>query len=328
MKKIEFGFLKKLSAAFLPVCIMIAGALAFASCSDDDDNGNGGSSGGATTIINGKLLTKVGDCNFVYDEKNRLTKIYNNYETLFEIDYSNGKAIIEDEEEAKLSFTKNGYISKISMSWTDKDEDYSEKGSGSISLSYDGNGHLTNIKMSSSASGVDEGEKFHESYSGEYNIIWSNGNMIKVVDKYVEKYDGEEETYNTTYTLSYGSTDNAFRQYTEALAYPLEIDGLEYVTYAGLLGKSSAKLPSSIEEVEIHKEYGEPENTSTYSYYSSYTLNDDGSVKSEYFDRSTVNYYYAATTAEAKAIENTAFRAAKQSERKLSFRSLFKHRRK
>lgn len=328
MKKIEFGFLKKLSAAFLPVCIMIAGALAFASCSDDDDNGNGGSSGGATTAINGKLLTKVGDYNFVYDNKNRLTEIYNNYEKLFEIDYSNGKAIIEDEEEAKLSFTKNGYISKISMSWTDKDEDYSEKGNGSISLSYDGNGHLTNIKMSSSASGVDEGESFHESYSGEYNITWSNGNMVKVVDKYVEKYDGEKETYNTTYTLSYGSTDNAFKQYTEALAYPLEIDGLEYVTYAGLLGKSSAKLPSSIEEVEIHKEYGEPENTSTYNYYSSYTLNEDGSVKSEYFDRSTVNYYYAATTAEAKAFDKTAFRAAKQSERKLSFRSLFKHRRK
>ena len=121
MKKIEFGFLKKLSAAFLPVCIMIAGALAFASCSDDDDNGNGGSSGGATTSINGKLLTKVGDCNFVYDEKNRLTKIYDYYDDFIEIDYSAGKAIMTEGEEAKLSFTKNGYISKISMSWTDKD---------------------------------------------------------------------------------------------------------------------------------------------------------------------------------------------------------------
>lgn len=328
MKKIEFGFLKKLSAAFLPVCIMIAGALAFASCSDDDDNGNGGSSGGATTSINGKLLTKVGDCNFVYDEKNRLTKIYDYYDDFIEIDYSAGKAIMTEGEEAKLSFTKNGYISKISMSWTDKDDDYSEKGSGNISFTYDGNGHLTKVKMSSSVSGVEDGEKYSESYTDEYNFTWSNGNMTKVVENGVEKYDGEKEEYNSIYTYSYGSTDNAFRQYTKALVYPIDDGDWEKIAYAGLIGKSSAKLPSSVTEEYSYKGYNEPVDTDTENYNVSYTLNDDGSVKSEYFGRSTVNYYYAATTAEAKAIENTAFRAAKQSERKLSFRSLFKHRRK
>lgn len=329
MKQIEF--FKKFSTVILPVCMMIAGAFMFVSCSDDDGDGggsgSGSASGAATTTINGKLLTGVGDYRFVYDDKNRLTRVYDSYEDLMKIDYSSNK-LIEDEEEAKLSFTKNGYISKLSASWSEEDEDYSEKGSGTMSFTYDGSGHLTKIKMTSSFSGKEDGEKYSGSGSSEYTITWSDGNMTKVVGKVTEKEDGYKFEETVTSTFSYGSTDNAFQQYTKALAYPFDLsDGLDYAAFVGLLGKSSAKLPSSLKEVYAYEEDGDS-GSYTETLNPSYTLNDDGSVKSEYIGYSTINYSYTTAAAGAKALAKSVSGASRQDGKKMSLRSLFKRNRK
>lgn len=134
----------------------------FSACNDDDDDKI--PQGPAITYA-GKLPSRIGDYTFVYDDNNRCTQVKNNSYVYGEIDYDKG-VVIMDDEEAKVSFNSDGYVTGISASWNYNEDGYSYKGSGKISFSYNGNGQLVSYTESSSESGKEDGESF--SSQGSY----------------------------------------------------------------------------------------------------------------------------------------------------------------
>ena len=121
----------------------------FSACNDDDDDKI--PQGPAITYA-GKLPSRIGDYTFVYDDNNRCTQVKKNSYVYGEIDYDKG-VVIMDDEEAKVSFNSDGYVTGISASWNYNEDGYSYKGSGKISFSYNGNGQLVSYTESSSESG-------------------------------------------------------------------------------------------------------------------------------------------------------------------------------
>ncbi|WP_288979911.1 hypothetical protein, partial [uncultured Parvimonas sp.] len=97
-----------------------------------------------------------------------------------------------DDEEAKVSFNSDGYVTGISASWNYNEDGYSYKGSGKISFSYNGNGQLVSYIESSSESGKEDGESFSSQGSYKATYTWKDGNLIKVVTKEESTEDGEK----------------------------------------------------------------------------------------------------------------------------------------
>lgn len=118
----------------------------FSACNDDDDDKI--PQGPAITYA-GKLPSRIGDYTFVYDDNNRCTQVKKNSYVYGEIDYDKG-VVIMDDEEAKVSFNSDGYVTGISASWNYNEDGYSYKDSGKISFSYNGNGQLVSYIESSS----------------------------------------------------------------------------------------------------------------------------------------------------------------------------------
>ena len=85
----------------------------FSACNDDDDDKI--PQGPAITYA-GKLPSRIGDYTFVYDDNNRCTQVKKNSYVYGEIDYDKG-VVIMDDEEAKVSFNSDGYVTGISASW-------------------------------------------------------------------------------------------------------------------------------------------------------------------------------------------------------------------
>ena len=159
----------------------------FSACNDDDDDKI--PQGPAITYA-GKLPSRIGDYTFVYDDNNRCTQVKKNSYVYGEIDYDKG-VVIMDDEEAKVSFNSDGYVTGISASWNYNEDGYSYKGSGKISFSYNGNGQLVSYIESSSESGKEDGESFSSQGSYKATYTWKDGNLIKVVTKEESTEDGE-----------------------------------------------------------------------------------------------------------------------------------------
>ena len=159
----------------------------FSACNDDDDDKI--PQGPAITYA-GKLPSRIGDYTFVYDDNNRCTQVKKNSYVYGEIDYDKG-VVIMDDEEAKVSFNSDGYVTGISASWNYNEDGYSYKGSGKISFSYSGNGQLVSYIESSSESGKEDGESFSSQGSYKATYTWKDGNLIKVVTKEESTEDGE-----------------------------------------------------------------------------------------------------------------------------------------
>ena len=173
----------------------------FSACNDDDDDKI--PQGPAITYA-GKLPSRIGDYTFVYDDNNRCTQVKNNSYVYGEIDYDKG-VVIMDDEEAKVSFNSDGYVTGISASWNYNEDGYSYKGSGKISFSYNGNGQLVSYTESSSESGKEDGESFSSQGSYKATYTWKDGNLIKVVTKEESTEDGEKYEKEKTF---YVRTEN------------------------------------------------------------------------------------------------------------------------
>ena len=179
----------------------------FSACNDDDDDKI--PQGPAITYA-GKLPSRIGDYTFVYDDNNRCTQVKNNSYVYGEIDYDKG-VVIMDDEEAKVSFNSDGYVTGISASWNYNEDGYSYKGSGKISFSYNGNGQLVSYTESSSESGKEDGESFSSQGSYKATYTWKDGNLIKVVTKEESTEDGEKyATYTNQDNLYMSVEGNTF----------------------------------------------------------------------------------------------------------------------
>ena len=267
----------------------------------------------------GKLPSRIGDYTVVYDDNNRCTQVKKNSYVYGEIDYDKG-VVIMDDEEAKVSFNSDGYVTGISASWNYNEDGYSYKGSGKISFSYNGNGQLVSYIESSSESGKEDGESFSSQGSYKATYTWKDGNLIKVVTKEESTEDGEKYEYGSTCTIEYGEEKNELGQYTLGQAKVLDMEDADVFALVGMLGKASAYFPVSYTE-EYYEKDSEQNYENEYSENMTYVLNTDKTIKTEYINGSPYSYSYVAIDNDS---DNLKVRSLLPSDKKnLNLRSFF-----
>lgn len=255
------------------------------SCKDDD---NGGSAPqGPTAIFDGNLLTKTGDFTFRYDNKGRCVSIRDVYdsEDMFTINYESGKLTMEgDEIPYNVSFTRDGYISRIWLNESSKENGISYKIEGNISFNYDSDGHLVSGFNTGKYSASGYGNSYEGYDNAEAKFTWRNGNLTDVLIK-ESGYNTKDGNYNMTRTaaITYSDIPNEFNQWTWAQEEAMMTS--DVLGFAGLLGRGSSNLASSYTETD--------EEHNTTNYLSTYTLNDNGSIRQERIDRNQYNYTYS-----------------------------------
>lgn len=296
------NFLKSLS--FLTIGAVTVPILF--SCSSDEPKG-ADDANKSVIDFDGLRLTSVNNYWIQYDNKGRVVEVGGRYDDL-EIDYSSGTFELENEE-GKISFNGNGYITEISLSWNEKEDGYVDKGNGSVKFSYDSNGHLVSIKTSAEGTEKDpygDTEKWESNYTS--SLKWKNNNLISTTQTGWEKEDGEKENYEGELFISYSSDINEFNQFPLSIAsYVLDSDDLISILAAvGLFGKGSALLPDQMEVVD---------GSYTETYNINFDINRNGSIDEEYFGRYE-SYSYSYSLINTKS-------CSELNDKKLSFRKLF-----
>ena len=295
-------FFSSLMFGLMAVCAMTLSA-----CSnddDDDDNDNGG--GSSTSSVDnplvsegGLLLTSISDqsgsiYNFYYDAKLRPYKCtYESnlyaYDVLI-IDYDNGKMDMPDWDGASnlsLSFNSKGYITKVKGSWSYSEDGDNYSGSLEWNASYDKDGHLTEMTTT-------EVQKSDENDKGisKTTLSWTGGNLVSFNSdtKWYDEDGQLEESASSTGIFTYGTQQNKYKQYPAIIT----VDDIEGLFSMGLFGLGPNNLPTSYNEVSV-EEYVGPEGYVDYkseykeNYTSTFTLNDNGSIDTETWTRSSGN---------------------------------------
>lgn len=163
-----------------------------------------------------------------------------------------------------LRNTDGGFVTSFTYTYTDDEETYV----ANTNLIYN-NRRVSKIDV------VYQGEEDGEVYQGTmtYNFAWSNGMLTQVDYKDVYVEDGEQETDESKITIKYGDKKNPFKQYSYYLASCFD-DADEFgMALTGWLGDGPDYLPSSYTEIE--GTYSDTDDVN-------YTLNNDGSIASEW----------------------------------------------
>lgn len=276
-------------------CMLIFPVLT--SCNNDEPGGsseegnNTSNSKNAVIDFDGKVLTKVADCYIEYDEKGRVSEISNDYEYC-RLNYSKG-VINLDDDKGTFKLNSKGYISEISYSWDDKDEDYREYGSSKYTFNYNDSGYLTSINTKDKETEIDyeDGETYIWESTGTIKLTWNKGNLENVELKVIGDDDGESYTYIINSTISYGSTDNTFQQIPYSISYYSIFDYSSYfatLASTGLFGKGPKKLPTSLEIYEEDEDYSSHNN---YEFY--FELNSIEAIVQEYLNDYKIPYKYS-----------------------------------
>lgn len=232
---------------------MIVGST-FVSCSDDKDEPNGvenQTSGmvNPQNVFTGKMPSEVNGSQFTFNSDGLVTKILTADGKVITFEYSVGTraentnnsvimTVDEDGEQTFYTMTigNNGFVSNAYVKY--KEPGQHEYEEGVWTLSYDNSGHLT---------------KAYHDYTDEQGendytvtIQWKDDNIIKTYK------DSGWDSYTYQYTSS---------KYTKAIEnkgalfmfediYPIEIYDLEWVYYAGMLGKGPKNLAVSAIEAD------------------------------------------------------------------------------
>lgn len=321
MKKIFFN----LSFALLAVL----STMSLVSCSSDDDEDGviaGAVPSPTLTDANGNKLrvTSVGsNIWFKYGEAGKLTSCYGGG-LVYEI---KGNTFTFETEEGICNIAMNGQglISRISINLDAKVEDGSYiKGQLSLDARYNSERQLQSIIGSSN---YEEYIKAHntktsESAKGAYTYTWSNGNLIESVMNSTSTGSENGEQYNEkescTVTFHYGNQSNVFKQFPYYMTDAIMVDVLNFFSVVGLYGIGPVNLPTGYTEIESGDDY----ETEKHECKLAFTLNDNGSIRSEQKnDYGTLLYQYEtgtrAVTAQA-AVAKSLISAFKEGR-------LFKH---
>lgn len=294
--------MKKTIRMFGAAALCLSFLLGFTQCKDDNDAPDVPGitiDDGSGTMVPVRLSSFGGDP-IQYDEKGRVECV-GNYIT---INYSKG--IMEfDDEVLNVKFNDKGYISELSGSWDEEDEDGRYKGSAKAKFSYNSDGNIVKIQLTSDETAWEDGEKYNYSETGSTECIWKSGNLEKVEDTSIEKEDGETDKYHTVTTYQYGDMLNKFYQTPMALSYSWQLDEMYVLAAVGLFGVGPEYLPVS--GVEVDDDY-----TDNYRY--TYYLNDNGSIATEYINYTRIDWGY-------EEITRSAFNAAPA--HKVNLRSIF-----
>ena len=280
------------------VLFIIFNVIIIVACGDGDGESSGSSKVPAPYFedANGNRIQVLsvisGDrtqASFTYDEKGNLTGLkYDKYNNTFSgsnfvLSYSdntgnvetkiktNSKELITNIESKAKSYSNYGNKENVTETYTN-------------TFKYNSNGQLTNASIIGT---TQSGDKENINVI----MIWDNGNLSKteVEKKWIDGETGEvENSIYYIYTYTYGEEINTFKQ-MPGFVWRHFNEGLGGMLYAiGLFGVGPTNLPTG---------YTTQNSSSPYSL--SYTLNADGSIKTESVKQlgfnttfSTISYTY------------------------------------
>ncbi len=168
-----------------------------------------------------------------------------------------------------IKVNDKGFAKSATYQSTDVYDGETEKTNGQATMAYDADGHITEKQVNSTGPGYTENYKI--------TYTWNNGNLLSV--QVEDRYSDNEESgvLTTIYKYTYG----------EGQPNPgIYFDGMWYMTYdfmwyAGLFGKTTKDIPTSVKytEIEDGQVYYEYEKTLVPHY------NENGSLASlEYWN--------------------------------------------
>ncbi len=276
------------------------------SCGNDEPEGG---EGGTIVEIEGTRISEIGNYSIEYDNDGRPSRI-SSRDTDLTIDYKKGVIRVvdnydEEEEKVDVKF-KDGFISNISESWNYRDEYYQEKGSGKAEFKYS-NGYLVQIKIESES----EEKDFEDGTTGKYkessvaNLTWNDGDMVAYVENYSETGDGELYKRISDYTYNYGGVKNVFNQLPVCVTDCWSVNSEWGILAAlGLFGKGTSSIPVSMEYSETEdgeKDYSHDKRISI-------SLNINGSISSESYGSTFIDYSYENITRSEVAKSDIRFK--------------------
>ena len=240
-------------------------------------------------------VTGVGPFQYLYDGSGALSSIVVG---VYSCD-TQGNRFTMILEDGKLIYTitrcEDGFITKIhtvsNVSYSDGSYNNSDV---TTSYSYNSSHQLSECSATWSESMYEK--SYEESFSAtgtyQFNYTWEDGNLVQVF--FENRVSGEEngESFTAvgtcTHTFQYGSQVNTSKQFPYFMGESGILgDDLGFLSAAGLFGYGPANLPS--EHTEVWDDGYEQE---TYGDTFSYALNDNGTIRTETYGGSNVNYQY------------------------------------
>lgn len=280
---------KKLSAILLATI----STFGFVAC----DKENSDIPSPSITDIDGNELqiTKIGSVWFSYDDEGKLESFGDSYCT-YSIDGDSFTVTDEDDIlETKIYMNGDGYISKIHSKICEEysDDSYYEE-EGDFNFSYNSNGQLSSFSADGSGSECDDEYLYTFKAKISCDYKYNNGNLtsMKLVYSNTMKLNDESESTSETEIneFTYGDQINVLGQLPFYVGYyltPFEELGA-YFSVIGLFGNGSNFLPTMLSQSFI--EDGEEEGPYDYSY--KFSLNDNGTIKTETFRNKNFSYQY------------------------------------
>ena len=133
-----------------------------------------------------------------------------------------------------IKVNDKGFATSATYQSTDVYDGETEKTNGQATMAYDADGHITEKQVNSTGPGYTENYKI--------TYTWNNGNLLSV--QVEDRYSDNEESgvLTTIYKYTYG----------EGQPNPgIYFDGMWYMTYdfmwyAGLFGKTTKDIPTSV----------------------------------------------------------------------------------
>lgn len=302
--------MRKYLYGILALTVSLMAGVSLASCGGDDDDDSAGSGSAPTTagVVNKTLgirLTGYAGYTYYYAEDGRLTRISNG-NVIYSFSYSPNKITYTDDgedEEISVSYNGSGYITALSSSSSETEEDEKWTESSKASMSYDGSGHLTKVSTSYNDHGTDsDGDSWSESGNATYTYNWSSNRLTTITGSGEDNDEDGKQASSATFTYSYeNATANPLLQMAPSIAHYItgdneyDISLEELLAYAGFFGVGPAELPSS-----LTYKTSEYDGQSTYSGSDSfsYTFNDNGSLATARLQNSTHSFSYSYTTNE------------------------------
>lgn len=212
-------------------------------------------------VFTGKLLKEIDGMRMVY-ENGYLTQIIDDDETMtFKYNYLTGAegpdvyAVLEESgyrDEFDITLNKQGFAEKIVQT----SHDYYGEDVYTKTFEYDADGHVTALK--------------DDRNGRDYTLTWTDGDLTKV--SYVSER-GNVSYYD--YAYGSGLNSNGIMMYYRM--FSVDLDEVELIYYAGLLGKAPRHLLAS--------ETSDEGNVTTYTWTdNSFTMTgNSGSTSTKYF---------------------------------------------
>ena len=300
----------------------------FIGCGDDDDDFSTDKPIDASIkTTDGNLLAvrQVERTKFYYDDSENLVGINSAHYVSWDV---LGSELTDNEGTTiRLRLNGNGLITEAVVQVDISEEDGSyEKSDMKVSFSYNSSNQLTGYSCHSSYEEFFADEDWYEIDEGKASLTctWRDNCLVKaVIQSSGTDKEGESKskmydypwTDTQTMEYEYGTQENVIRQMPRILGgYIIDLEEcFEDLSYLGLFGAGPSYFPSRMsdewKETYVYYEDGKKiqkdEGSKTYTYSMSYSLNSNGTIRTENINGKSFPYYYderetRAITAEAE----------------------------